>query len=168
MLFFGSCLVIYVWGYRSGPLSGRYICLSENIMVWYLRVRIFLRRWSRFFLLPFLQICMFVCFLQCEYVLWVCKLWRVGCEFFNISSMFVRIVFSVWLLCMVGCIMCMFRLYRQLRQYVNMYACLFGYLIDIASSVLWIAISSTQKHVCSPSDLFEICMSILVDYIFQS
>ena len=50
---------------------------------------------------------------------------------FNISTMFVSIVLSAWLLCMVGCLICVFKLYRQLRQSVNMCAGSFGYFVDI-------------------------------------
>ena len=63
---------------------------------------------------------------------------------------------------MVGYLMCVFRLYRQLRQSVNMCACSFGYLVDINLSVLWIAISFARKHVYRPGSLCEICMSIWV------
>ena len=77
--------------------------------------------------------------------------------------MFVKIVLSAWLLCIVGCLMCVFRLYRQLRQFVNICAGSFRYLVDINLSILWMAISSARKHVCSPGSLFEICMSILVE-----
>ena len=55
---------------------------------------------------------------------------------FNISTMFVSIVLSAWLWCVVGCLMCVFKLYRQLRQSVNMCAGSFGYLVDISVSVL--------------------------------
>ena len=50
--------------------------------------------------------------------------------------MFVSIVLSAWLWCVVGCLMCVFKLYRQLRQSVNMCAGSFGYLVDISVSVL--------------------------------
>ena len=81
---------------------------------------------------------------------------------FNISIMFVNIVLSAWLLCVVGCLMCVFRLYRQLRQSVNIYASSFGYFLDINLNVLWMAISSARKHVCSPGNLFALCMFVLV------
>ena len=64
---------------------------------------------------------------------------------------------------MVGCLMCVFRLYRQLRQSVNICAGSSGYLVEISLSVLWIAISSARKLVCRPGSLFEICMSALVE-----
>jgi hypothetical protein len=38
-----------------------------------------------------------------------------------------------------------------------------GYFLDISLSVLWMAISSARKHVCSPGNLLEICMSALVE-----
>ena len=50
---------------------------------------------------------------------------------FNISTMFISTVLSAWLLCTVGCLICVFKLYRQLGQFVNMYACSFGYFVDI-------------------------------------
>ena len=37
---------------------------------------------------------------------------------FSLSTMFVGMVLSTWLLCMIGCLMSVFRLYRQLRQFV--------------------------------------------------
>jgi len=63
---------------------------------------------------------------------------------------------------MVGCLICVFRTYKQLRQSVNICAGSSGYLVVISLSVLWIAISSTWKLVCRRGSLFEICMSALV------
>ena len=60
-----------------------------------------------------------------------------------------------------------FRLYKQLRQSVNMCASSFGYLVDISLNVLWMAISYALKHVCSHGSLFKICMSILVELYIQ-
>ena len=59
--------------------------------------------------------------------------------------------------------MCVFRLYRQLRQSVNICASSSGYLVDISLSILSIAISYAQKLVCRPSSLLEICMFALVE-----
>ena len=81
----------------------------------------------------------------------------------NILIMFVNIVLSAWLLCMVGCLICIFKLYRQLRKSINMCACSFGYFVDINLRVLWMAISSARKHVCSPDNIFEICICILAE-----
>ena len=77
--------------------------------------------------------------------------------------MLVSMVLSAWLLCVVGCLMCVFRLYRQLRQSVNICAGSSGYLVVINLSVLWIAISSARKHVCRPGSLDDICMSAFVE-----
>ena len=65
---------------------------------------------------------------------------------------------------MVGCLICVFRLYGQLRQSVNICAGSSGYLVEISLSVLWIAISSARKLVCRPCSLFEICMFALVEF----
>ena len=52
----------------------------------------------------------------------------VGCvRFFSISTMDVSIVLSAWLLCRLGCFICIFSTYRQFRQSVNICAGSFGY-----------------------------------------
>ena len=59
--------------------------------------------------------------------------------------------------------MCVFRLYRQLRQSVNICAGSSGYSVDISLSILSIAIRLAQKLVCRPSSLLEIGMFALVE-----
>ena len=50
--------------------------------------------------------------------------------------MFGNIVLSACLLCMVGCLMFVFKFYRQLRQPINMCSDLLGYFLDISLNVL--------------------------------
>ena len=52
--------------------------------------------------------------------------------------------------------------YRQFRQFVNMCAGSFGYLVVINLSVLCIAINSALKLVCRPGSLLDIRISIFV------
>ena len=56
----------------------------------------------------------------------------------------------------------MFRLYRQLRQSVNIFAGSSGYFLKISLSVLSIAICYARKLVCKHGSLFDICMFSLV------
>ena len=98
---------------------------------------------------------MFVCALTLDIV--------VGCErFFNISTIDVSMVLSAWLLCWVGCFMCVLSTYMQFRQSVNMWAGSFMYLVVISLSVLCMAISSALKHVCRPGSLLDICTSAFI------
>ena len=61
----------------------------------------------------------------------------VGCErSFSIFTIVVNMVLSAWLLCCVGCFMCVLITYIQLRQSVNMYAGSLGYLLLIILSIL--------------------------------
>ena len=47
----------------------------------------------------------------------------VGCvRLCNISTISASIVLSAWLLCCVGCFICVLITYKQLRQSVNMWA----------------------------------------------
>ena len=57
---------------------------------------------------------------------------------------------------------CVLNTYRQLRQSVNMWVGSSVYLVVISLTVLCMAISSAQKHVCSPGSLFDICISAFV------
>jgi hypothetical protein len=98
---------------------------------------------------------MFVCALTLDNV--------VSCvRFFSISTIEVSMDLSAWLLCWVGCFICVLSTYIQLRQSVNMWAGSFIYLVVISLSVLCMTISSALKHVCSPGSLLDICTSVFV------
>ena len=62
-------------------------------------------------------------------------------------------VLSGWLLCIVGCFICVLITYSPLRQSVNMCAGLLGYSLLIIFRILCIAINSALKMFCRPDSL---------------
>ena len=63
------------------------------------------------------------------------------------------VTWSGWLLCSVGCLICVFNRYRVLRLSVNIYAGSFGYWSLIICSVLCIAIISALRIFWCPYSL---------------
>ena len=71
----------------------------------------------------------------------------------NISSISFNIILSRWLLCCVGCLICVLITYRPFRQSVNMCVGSLGNLLFIFWIVWCIAINSTLKIFCNPGSL---------------
>ena len=55
------------------------------------------------------------------------------------------VTWSGWLLCSVGCLICVFSRYSTFRLSVNMYAGSFGYWALMIRSVLWMAIIYARR-----------------------
>jgi hypothetical protein len=55
------------------------------------------------------------------------------------------VVWSGWLLCIVGCLICVLSRYNTFRLSVNMYAGSFGYSVLMILSVSCIAIISARR-----------------------
>jgi hypothetical protein len=58
--------------------------------------------------------------------------------------MVARVVWSGWLLCNVGCLICVLSRYNTFRLSVNMYAGSFGYSVLMILNVLCVAIISAH------------------------
>jgi hypothetical protein len=65
--------------------------------------------------------------------------------------MVARVIWSGWLLCSVGCLICVLSRYNTFRLSVNMYAGSFGYSVLLILNVLCIAVDFLARCV-GPSD----------------
>jgi len=63
------------------------------------------------------------------------------------------VTWSGWLLCIVGCLICVFSRYSTFRLSVNMYAGSFGYWVLIIRNVLRIAIIYARRIFWWPCSL---------------
>ena len=98
--------------------------------------------------------CSFPLMLVCALTLYIV----VGCIWLlSISTKDASMVLSTWLLCWVGCFICVLITYRQWRQLVNVCAGSLAYSVVIILSVLWMATSSAPMLVCNSGGLFDIC-----------
>ena len=86
---------------------------------------------------------------------WALTLWNVvvcvrDCNILIIDS---SIFMSGWLLCRVGCFVCVFRRYKTLRQSMKMCAGSFWYVVVRRQRVWCIAINSALSMFWSPRSL---------------
>ena len=87
----------------------------------------------------------------------------VGCvQLFSISTIDTSMVLLAWLLCWVGCFICVLITYRQLRRSVNMCVGSLGFFVVICFNVMGMVISSALKMVCNLGSLFDIYTSAFV------
>ena len=100
-----------------------------------------------------LSACSLPSMLTCALTLYSVIGWE---RFWSNSIMEVSVTWSGWLLCSVGCLICVFSKYKTLRLSVNMYAGSFGYWVVIIRSVLCIAIISTLRIFWWPCSLLAI------------
>ena len=70
--------------------------------------------------------------------------------------MLARVIWSGWLLCSVGCLICVLSRYNTLRLSVNMHAGSFGYRVLMILNVLCMAIISARNMFWCPCSLLEI------------
>ena len=69
--------------------------------------------------------------------------------------MMARVIWSGWLLCSVGCLICVLSRYNTFRLSVNMYAGSFGYSVLMILNVLCIAIIYARNMFWCPCSLLE-------------
>ena len=77
-----------------------------------------------------------------------------GLQHFNYG--FKYFFLSGWLLCKVGCFVCVFMRYKTLRQFVNMCAGSFRYVVVRRRRVWCIAMSSARRIFWSPGSISAI------------
>ena len=89
---------------------------------------------------------------------WALILWSVVIcvRDFNILIMVSRIILSGWLLCIVGCLIWVFKRYRTLRQSVNIWVGSSRYVVVRSCRVWCMAIISARSMFCSPGSLSAI------------
>ena len=69
--------------------------------------------------------------------------------------MVARVIWSGWLLCSVGCLICVLSRYNTFRLLVNIYAGSFGYGVLMIPNVSCIAIISARNMFWCPCNLLE-------------
>ena len=96
---------------------------------------------------------LFACSLPLMFV-WALTLWSVvvcvrDCNILIIDS---SIILSGWLLCRVGCFVCVFRRYKTLKQFVKMCAGSFRYVVVRRRRVWCMAINSARRIFWTPGN----------------